>query len=70
MYVREGLERKGLRYWTAEDVAECIIVEGYPGAVLGEVSGQMAERLRGYEEQVVKWFEQRRATGSEGWVVV
>ncbi|KAH6858852.1 hypothetical protein BKA58DRAFT_49566 [Alternaria rosae] len=70
MYAREGEGRECLMYWTVEDIAEYFPVEGCPEAVLGDVSGATAERLRGYESEVTNQFEQRWATRSGDWVAV
>ena len=68
MYAKEGGRGEGMRYWTEGDVVECLPVGKYPGAVLGDVSGETAERLRGYQLEVVNWFEQRKVTGSRDWI--
>lgn len=68
IYARQGTGRESLPYWTVEGVVECFPVGAYPGAVLGDVSGETAERLRGYQLEVVNWFEQRKVTGSRDWV--
>ena len=70
MYARSGVGRESLSYWTVEDIVEYFPVAEYNEALLRDVSGETADRVRGYLSRVVNWFEQRRSRRSANWVAV